>query len=364
VSNALFPKEALDVPRSGGYPARKSSLKNLLARHESNTSQSYSQKPEGGVDVQDGMRRPTRRSKADREWAESNDDDDNEEEEEEEEEEFADSAESQQASDRRRAYTEANVAIQRQSDARFGRSRIPVPALETMKERSPRSPDDSRPWSGEPERNVRRSQETLPKVAQTTVLPHRNIPEGRSKYSSQRQDSYGDHDRYGAEGGLSSSFNRKREDEDPGSDSDPEPDQPSSGGTIGFSRRHPGSRSHLENTSGTSTRRRPEGRHSPDPDPDQPDHPYGFSTDDTQTHESQLRLDVRPRGDSRSRATPPETERSSVGRPAGQYQRDVTTSSKDRRPERPPEPPRRRSTHYTSSGTKKDDKDVYDRHRR
>jgi hypothetical protein len=373
--STLFPKETLDVPRSGGFPTRKSSLKNLYAQHESktssDTSQPYGQQSEGGVNVQGSRRRPTQESKTDKEWVKSNDED---------EEEFMDSAESQHTSDHRRAHTtRANVSAQRRSDGESVWSRIPVPASETVKERSLRSPDDSRSWSDqrgsnvyanpkEPERNIRLSQETLPKVTQTTMLPYRNIPEGRSKDSSQRQDGYRDHDRYGAEGGLSSSFSRKRGDDDPDPDPDPDPDQPSSGGTIGFSQRHPGSRSAQENALGTSARRPPEGRHSPDPTPGQPDKPYGFLAGDVQAQDSQSRPDARHRGDSRSRATPPEAERPSVSRPAGQYhtnQRDVTTTSRDRRSERPPEPPRRRSTHYyTSSGTKKDDKDIYDRHKR
>jgi hypothetical protein len=377
--STLFPKETLDVHRSSGFPTRKSSLKNLYARHESktlpDTSQSYSQQSEGSVDVQGGRRRPTQGSKIDKEWVEPNDED---------EEEFTDYTEFQQASDHRRAHTaEANVGVQRRSDGGPVRSRIPVLAPETVKERSLRSPDDSRSWSDrrgsnvyvnprEPERNVQLSQETLPKVTQTTMLPYRNIPEGRSKDSRQRQDSYRDRDRYGAEGGLSSSFDRRRGDDDPDDDPDPDPDpdpdQPASGGTIGFSQRHPGSRLVQENALGTSTRRPPEGRHSPDPKPGQPDKPYGFPADDAQAQDSQLRPDARLRGDGRSRATPPEAERSSVSRPAGQYhtnQRDVTITSRDRRSERPPEPPRRRSTHhYTLSGTKKDDKDTYDRYKR
>ena len=362
------------MPRSGGFPTRKSSLKNLYARHESktspDTSQSYNQQSEGSVDVQGGRRRPTQGSKIDKERVESNDED---------EEEFTDSAESQQASDRKRAHTgRANVGVQRRSDGGSGQSRIPVLAPETVKERSLRSPDDSRSWSDqrgsnvyvnpkEPERNIRLSQETLPKVTQTTMLPYRNITEGRSKDSSQGQDSYRDHDRYGLEGGLSSSFNRKRWDDDPGPGPDPDPDQPNSGGTIGFSRRHPSSRPVQESPLGTSARQPPEGRRSPDPKPDHPDKPYGFSTGDAQGQDSQFPPDTRLRGDSRSRAPPPEIERSSVSRPAGQYhtnQRDVTTTSRDRRSERPPEPSRRRSSHYTSSGTKKDDKDIYDRHKR
>jgi hypothetical protein len=377
--NTLFPKEPLDVSRHGEFPTRKSSLKNPYARHESktssDTSQLYSQQSERSVDVQGGRRRPTQGSKIDKEWVEPNDED---------EEELTDSADSQHTSDHRRAHTAgANVGVHRRSDGGFARSRIPVPAAETAKERSPRPPSDPRSWSDqrgsnvyanpkEPERNIQLSQETLPKVTQTTMLPYRNIPEGRSKDSRQRHDGYRGRDRYGAEGGLSSSFDRKRGDDDldddPDPDPDPDPDQPASGGTIGFSQRHPGSRLFQENALGTSTRRPPEGRHSPDPKPGQPDGPYGFLAGDPQAQDSQLRPDARLRGDGRSRATPPETERSSVSRPAGQYhtdQRDVTATSRDQRSERPPEPPRRRSTHYyTSSGTKKDDRDIYDRHKR
>jgi hypothetical protein len=343
----------------GGHPARESSLKNLYeSKPPPTTSQTYNQQSERGAEVQDSRRRPTRGSKTDREWARWN----------EEEEDFGDSAESPQTSDRRRAPNAgANVAIQRRDNGGPGWSRIPVPAGETVKEKGLRSSDDPRSWPDEPERDGRLSQETLLKATQTTMLPYRTTPEGRSKDSSQQQDVYRDHDRYGAERGLSSGLNRRRRDDDPDPDSDPDPDQPSTGGTIGFSPRHPGSRSFQENTLGTSARRRPEGRHSPDPEPDQPNQPYGFSADDAQAQDSQLRSDVRHRGDSRSRVTPPETERSGMGRPAGPYhtsQRDVIATSKDRRPERPADVPHRYSTQYTSSGTKKDDKDIYDRHKR
>jgi hypothetical protein len=248
-----------------------------------------------------------------------------------------------------------------------------MPATETTSERSLQVPGDSRPRpdrrdssayarQNELEKKAQLSQEALPKVTQTTTLTHRDIPNRRNQDPSQRKDGYGNHDRHETEEALSSSFNRRRGDDSP----DPDPDQPSSGGTIGFTKGDLGSRSLQDITVNSSARHRPEGGSRPDPEPDQPSRPYGFSEKAERAHEPPSKLDARHRTEDRPRASQLEPERPSVNRAGTHYHTDqqgVTTTSRERRSERAPEAslPRRLSPHRTSSGRKNDHKDVYER---
>ena len=213
------------------------------------------------------------------------------------------------------------------------------------------------------ERATQLPQEGLPKSTQTTNLAHRDIPERRHQGPGQRKEAYGN-DRYDTEGALSSSFNRRR-----GDSPDPDPGQPSSGGTIGFHPGDLGSQSLEATAVRSSARHRPEGGSGPDPEPDQPGRPYGFSRGDERAQDSRSRLDARHRTEHSPRGANPEPERSSENRGVEQYhtnQQGVTTASRDRRSERPAEAslPHRPSPHHTSSGTRKDSKDIYERHKR
>jgi hypothetical protein len=366
----LFPKDEPDNLRSSTYPVRESSLKNLYVPHDSNTPQAYNQETERGSDVRGITRLPTRESKTERQSVESDND---------YEEDAEYSADSQQESDPKRTQkSQANVAIPRTGMGglpdRHRPSRIPIPHTEVTSEKSLQVPGDSRPRPNrrdssaytrrkESERKSQLTQEGQPKVTQTTTVVYRDVPDQRNPEIAQRKDVYQSRDRYDSEGALSSSFDQRR------GDSDPDPDQPSRGGTIGFSQRDLGSRSLQENALSSSPRHHPEVGFVPDPEPDQPNRPYGFRQVDERAQDSRSKLDVRSRTEDRQRATQLELERPSVNRAPGQYytnQEGITTTSRERRSERATEysGPRRRSPHHISSGTKKDNKDIYERHKR
>lgn len=243
-------------------------------------------------------------------------------------------------------------------------SRLPVPATDRdanlhgySRSRSGRK--GSTPYGGrhELESESQRSQEGPPKITPTTTttLAYRDNSERRNQ---------GPSDRHTAERTLPSGLNRRR-----GDSPDPDPGQPSSGGTIGFYSGDLGPRSLEPTAAKSSDRHRPEGGSRPDPEPDQPRGPYGFNQRDEQPQNPRSGLDHRHRPEDPPRTANPELERSNERRPTGQHytsQPDVTRTSGDRLSERPVDPPlaRRSSPYHASSGTKKHSKDMYERHRR